>query len=158
MKKILGVLLLIALISGCSKKTDEQTCSYDACAVKAPDAEIQAVKDYLASKGITNAIQHCSGLFYVISNAGFGKAATSCSYVGVNYSGSLTNGSNFGGGYFETWLTDVVRGWTNVVPLIKEGGRLTVYIPPSLGYGNQANGPIPANSILIFDISLLAVR
>ena len=157
MKYIFSVLTIALLFSGCSKN-DSTSCNYDACAIVAPAAEIQAVKDYLTTQNITNAVQHCSGLFYVIDNQGTGKKPDACSYVSVNYKGSLTNGTVFGNGAFQTGLDGVITGWRNGVPQINAGGRIRLYIPPTLGYGSQPNGPIPANSILIFEIDLNSVQ
>ena len=159
-KKIaLGFVVLVSF-AGCLKKQDSSaTCNYDPCQAKAPASEIQEVQDYLTSQGITIAQQHCSGLYYVIDNAGSGKQPTACSAVDVNYVGKLTNGNVFDQGtHFQTYLANVIQGWTNGVPLIKAGGVIHLYVPPSLCYGSQANGPIPANSILIFDITLNAVQ
>jgi FKBP-type peptidyl-prolyl cis-trans isomerase FkpA len=74
--------------------------------------------------------------------------------VRATYIGKLTNGNQFDAGTADFGLNQVIRGWTNGIPLIKQGGKIHLYIPPSLGYGNQAQGPIPANSILIFDVTL----
>lgn len=151
------------VMAGCLKNEDDtntRTCNYDPCAGKAPAAEIQKVKAYLDSAGIT-AVEHCSGLFYKIDEPGTGKTADACSGVYVQYKGQLANGNVFDStaandsvGFY---LNQVIPGWTNGVPLVKEGGRIQLYIPPSLGYGSRANGPIPANSMLVFEVKLLRV-
>jgi FKBP-type peptidyl-prolyl cis-trans isomerase FkpA len=155
MKKLLLVLAMAAIVgSGCSKNK----CDYNECATKAPDAEIQAVQAYLSSKGITNAVQHCSGMYYLIDNGGSGKHPNGCSDVNVTYKGMLTNGSTFDQGTTDLGLGDVIPGWRNGIPKVAVGGIIHLYIPPSLGYGPYANGPIPANSILVFDVTLNGVK
>jgi len=155
MKKLLLVLAIAGIVNGgCSK----DKCDYNECATKAPDAEIQAVQSYLSSKGITNAVQHCSGIFYVIDNAGSGKHPNGCSEVNVTYKGMLTNGSTFDQGTTDLRLDEVIPGWRNGIPTVAVGGIIHLYIPPTLGYGPYANGPIPANSILVFDVTLNGVK
>ena len=157
MKKILvASLALLMLATACKKKNDG--CSYDACAVVAPQAEINSVQDYLTQKGITGAVQHCSGAWYKILDPGSGASAGACSAVTATYRGILTNGSQFDAGTATFSLSQVIRGWTNLMPLIKAGGRIVMYIPPSLAYGSSASGNIPANSILVFDVTLIAVQ
>lgn len=158
MKKISVWALLITLFfSACSKDNDK--CEYDQCANKAPDSEIQLVANHIAANNIT-AVQHCSGVFYTIEVAGTGKNPTACSNVSVKYKGYLTNGTVFDQAVnpVDFNLEMIVPGWRNVLPLLKAGGRMVIYIPPSLGYGSQANGPIPANSILVFEVDLVAVQ
>ena len=151
--------------TSCLKDAEPQPCTYDSCALKAPAAEIAAVQAYLDSMNITGVNQHCSGLFYRIENPGTGIAPEACSAVNASYKGMLTNGT-----VFETQttginftLSSVIRGWTNGLPLIKEGGRIHLYIPPTLGYGTQERRDqsgalvIPANSILIFEVNLARV-
>jgi FKBP-type peptidyl-prolyl cis-trans isomerase FkpA len=168
MKKLLIVSLLALVLSSCMKKTDDspQQCTYDACSFKAPASEIQSVQDYLTTNNIS-ATQHCSGLFYSIDVPGSGTTPEACSYVSVKYVGKFTNGNIFdqtSNGNVATFsLAEVIRGWANGVPLIKTGGKMRLYIPPSLGYGsvdrkdNAGNVVIPANSILIFDVELVQV-
>jgi FKBP-type peptidyl-prolyl cis-trans isomerase FkpA len=168
MKKVLSLFLIPALLlfvfTGCFKDPEPPVCDYDACAVKAPDTEIAAVKHYLDSLGIS-ATQHCSGLFYTIDSTGSGKTPEACQNVGVRYKGMLTNGHVFDSSSTGIVLNlgGVIRGWTNGVPLLKEGGKITLYIPPSLGYGNRdqkdqnGNVVIPANSITIFNVDLVVV-
>ena len=52
----------------------------------------------------------------------------------------------------------VIKGWDEGVIGMKVGGKRTLTIPASLGYGSQATGGIPANSTLIFDLELLGVK
>jgi FKBP-type peptidyl-prolyl cis-trans isomerase len=97
-------------------------------------------------------------MFYVIDNAGNGKHPTACSTVNVTYVGKLTNGSTFDQGTIDIGLDGVVTGWRNGIPKVGSGGVIHLYIPPTLGYGPYANGPIPANSILVFDVTLNSVK
>lgn len=151
--------ILLFFISGCTKKETIDPCKYDACAVVAPASELQAVQSYLTSKGLT-AIQHCSGAFYIIDVAGTGAAPGICSFVNTNYVGKLTDGTIFDQGTFQQpiQLGGLIRGWANTLPLIKQGGKMRLFLPPTLGYGNRAVGNIPANSILVFDLELILVQ
>ncbi|HZH99925.1 MAG TPA: FKBP-type peptidyl-prolyl cis-trans isomerase [Flavisolibacter sp.] len=113
------------------------------------------------SQSIT-AEQHCSGLFYIIDAAGSGGTPTICDYIVAKYKGNFTNGNVFDQGQFSSpiQLNNLIAGWKNGIPLIKKGGKIRLFIPPSLGYGSQAypstsNPVIPANSILIFEVELL---
>lgn len=161
MKRILIAILLISSFSGCLKGNDSGSfsCNYNECGVVAPASEIQAVKDYLAIKGVT-ATQHCSGLFYTIDTPGDGAKPSVCNTVSVTYTGTLTNGNKFDEATTPVAfnLSGTIPGFKNGVPLIKKGGRIHLYIPPSLGYGSTPQQGIPANSILIFDVSLVNVQ
>jgi FKBP-type peptidyl-prolyl cis-trans isomerase len=100
---------------------------------------------------------------------GKGAAATPTSTVKVQYTGVLyKNGKEFDSSWSRGTatsfpLTGVVPGFTQgiggagkVAPM-RVGGRRIVILPPSLGYGAQASGSIPANSSLVFVIDLLKV-
>jgi FKBP-type peptidyl-prolyl cis-trans isomerase FkpA len=159
-KFLLAAFTLLVLFTGCFKDPEDPCKTYDACSFRAPESEIQQVRNYIQSAGISDTVQHCSGVYYVIQNAGTGKSPTPCSFIGATYTGRLTNGTIFDQGSFNQLikLTSLVRGWTNTLPLIKQGGSIRLFIPPSLGYGNQQFGSIPPNSVLIFDVQLTQVQ
>jgi FKBP-type peptidyl-prolyl cis-trans isomerase FkpA len=161
MYRLLLLVLSVTLLSSCLKKSDG--CSYDIGNPKAPDAEITALRTYLNTNSIT-ATEHSSGLFYQIITPGTGASvANLCNTVSVNYVGKLTNGTQFdptNGSPYSTaafGLSQLIKAWQIGIPLIKAGGKIKLYVPPSLGYGSQAQGSIPANSVLVFDIDLLGV-
>lgn len=156
MRALLLSLFITVFFAGCKK---DDICDYDPCKIVAPAAEIQAVENYLSSNGIT-ATKHCSGVYYIIESVGTGESPTICSFINANYVGKLTDGTVFDSGSFPQLyqLGGLIRGWVNTLPMIKQGGKIKLFIPPYLGYGGQATGPIPANSILIFDLELTVVQ
>lgn len=167
MKKILsGSLIVLVLFTSCLKSHDAPSgascnSSYDPCALKASAVEEDSVEAYLASKGIYDAVKHCSGLYYKIDSVGTGKAAEICSVIGIKYTGQLTNGTIFDqqtSNAVAFYLSQLIAGFKIGIPLIKEGGSIHLYVPPSLGYGSQQNGTIPPNSVLIFQVSLVGVQ
>ncbi len=162
-KNILAACFIWLTFSGCLKSPPQPAnqCNpnYDPCQLKAPASEIQAVKDYLTATGIT-ATQHCSGLFYNIDVMGTGASPNVCSNILVTYEGKLTNGNVFDSRStpLSLNLSSVILGWTIGIPLIKAGGRIYLYIPPTLAYGSASASGIPANSILIFRVDLVSVQ
>jgi FKBP-type peptidyl-prolyl cis-trans isomerase FkpA len=153
MKNFLWALVLPVFVLSCKKESS----SCPEVTIKAPDAEIATLRTYITSSGIT-ATEDARGFFYTISVPGTGNNPTPCSGVSVNYTGKLTNGTQFDAGTNVSFnLSQLIIGWQEGIPLLKPGGSMTLYLPPSLAYGPAANGIIPANSILIFDIKLNAV-
>lgn len=55
-------------------------------------------------------------------------------------------------------MSSVINGWHWSLSQMKEGEKAIALIPSSYAYGSQANGPIPANSVLVFELDLLEVR
>ena len=170
MQKILILFLVSAILClfSCSKKSNG--CGFQDDGLTAPAAEQQKVKSYIDSIGIT-ATLHPSGFYYQVIDPGSDVSPGLCSQITVAYRGSLTNNQTFDSTMnyntpYETSLVftlgSLIDGWRKGVPLIKKGGKIKLFIPPTLGYGADALttnvGVIPANSILIFDISLLNVQ
>jgi FKBP-type peptidyl-prolyl cis-trans isomerase FkpA len=159
MKKILLAVFFISILAGCMK---EEKCEYDECGIKAPAGEIQSLESYLQSNNII-ATPHCSGIFYTVQQQGTGARPTACGAVAVNYKGTLTDGTIFdqtkAGEPASFGLAGgLITGFKNAMLQMKTGSKMTFYIPPSLGYGSSANGTIPANSILIFEVELLGAQ
>ena len=105
-----------------------------------------------------------SGLQITELVSGEGQEATPGTTVSVNYKGTLDNGkefdSSYGRGPFEFSLGAgmVIKGWDEGVAGMKVGGKRKLVIPPELGYGSRGIGPIPPNSVLTFEVELLAVK
>jgi len=107
--------------------------------------------------------QTSSGLQYVIINAGEGRSPKATDSVKVNYRGTLLNGTEFDSSYkrnepIEFPLNGVIKGWTEGLQLIKEGGKIKLFIPSNLAYGSRgAGGLIGPDETLIFEVELLKV-
>ena len=128
------------------------------------DAEAQAKLDdaqivkYLADNSIT-ATKDESGLYYQIVTAGSADKPTVNNGVYLTYEGKLmSNATVFDSKtspYYFADMTTLIEGWKIGVPKIGKGGRIKLFVPSGLAYKNDASGAIPANSVLIFDITLV---
>jgi FKBP-type peptidyl-prolyl cis-trans isomerase FkpA len=103
--------------------------------------------------------------------AGSGADAAAGKRVTVNYTGWLYDpaktdqkGVQFdtsaGRGTFSFTLGagKVIKGWDQGLVGMRVGGLRRLVVPPALGYGSVANGPIPPNSTLLFEVELLDVQ
>ena len=99
-----------------------------------------------------------SGLQYTIIAEGAGEKITPNDTVWVNYKGSLIDGTVFDQNENTEFVANrVIRGWTEGLGLLGEGGKAVFYIPAELGYGDRGNQAIQPNSVLIFDVEVLKV-
>lgn len=95
---------------------------------------------------------------------GTGQAVQAGDSVTVNYTGALAkDGTIFDSsalhGQSATFkLSEVIPGWQQGMVGMKVGGKRRLLIPAALGYGDQAQQGIPANSDLVFDIELLKIN
>ena len=101
-----------------------------------------------------------SGIVYLVQDSGSEVRATDDrDTVMVNYRGTLIDGKEFDKNEgIEFPLNRVIRGWTEGMKLIGEGGKITLVIPAHLAYGERGPREIGANSTLIFDVDLLEVH
>lgn len=103
-----------------------------------------------------------NGAMIKLSRAGKGKSPKADGSATVHYTGTLIDGTQFDssrdrGQAFTTRLTDVIPCWTKALQQMKPGSRAKVVCPADTAYGNRPVGPIPPNSVLVFDIEVTAV-
>lgn len=104
------------------------------------------------------------GLQYKVLIAGTGSQPTDTDVVTVNYSGKLTNGTEFDSSYKRGQpasfpVNGVIPGWTEALKLMKVGSTWELYIPANLAYGDVGAPPvIGPNEALIFKVELLSVK
>ena len=107
-----------------------------------------------------------NGLVIEDLKIGDGQEVEEFNIVTVNYTGLLENGTKFDSSLnpgrtpfrFTVGAGQVIKGWDEGLMGMKIGGKRKLTIPPELGYGSRDNGPIPANSTLIFEIDLLTIE
>ncbi len=141
------LILLIAIsLSACKDKETIDQAAIDK----------QKIETYLADNGL-EALSTPSGLHYIIHNAGDSRKPSINSRVSVAYKGYFLDNTVFDeSDLIDFQLGQVIRGWQEGIQLIGEGGNITLFVPSSLGYGSQQNGSIPANSVLIFEVTLFS--
>ena len=99
-----------------------------------------------------------SGLQYTIIASGAEEKIAPEDTVWVNYKGTLIDGTVFDENDSTKFIANrVIRGWTEGLGLLGEGGKATLYIPAELAYGERGNRNIEPNSTLIFDVEVLKV-
>lgn len=109
----------------------------------------------------TNVVKLQDGLRYEILKPGSGAFPKAGQTVLVNYTARTLQGNVFDQTVNEPLHVEVgrvIRGWNEGIEKIRAGGKIKLYIPPSLGYGGDAVSGIPAYSTLIYDIELLRVE
>tara|TARA_R110001583_G_scaffold51169_3_gene159858 strand:+ start:3454 stop:4089 length:636 start_codon:yes stop_codon:yes gene_type:complete len=105
-----------------------------------------------------------SGLQYKVLEPGNGSEHPGpTDRVKVHYHGTLIDGSVFDssvkrGEPIDFGLNQVIAGWTEGLQTMVVGEKTRLFIPSSLAYGNSSAGSIPAGSVLIFDVELIAIN
>jgi len=116
------------------------------------------------NKKVEGVIETQSGLQYKVLNAGDGvQHPNATDKVKVHYHGTLLDGSVFDSSVernqpISFGLNQVISGWTEGLQLMVVGDKTRLFIPANLAYGNKAAGKVGPNSLLIFDVELLAIN
>lgn len=124
-------------------------------------ADTVIINNYLEINEI-EAIEHSSGIKYVVQTEGTGDSPELGDEVQVTYEGrfltdevfdqtTTTDGINFE-------LSGLIEAWQIMIPEMQVGGEITIYVPSTYGYGTTGNGSIGPNTVLVFDIGLLAIN
>jgi FKBP-type peptidyl-prolyl cis-trans isomerase FklB len=142
------------------KMMAEAKTKFEALARENKDKSDKFMAENKAKKGI---VVLPSGVQYRVIEEGNGRRASANSEVTVHYRGSLINGfefdSSFARGVPATFkANDVLKGWQEVLPLMKIGDHWQVFLPPDSAYGLKGQGPIGPNEALVFEIKLVDVK
>jgi FKBP-type peptidyl-prolyl cis-trans isomerase FkpA len=130
----------------------------EAAALAAQRAQREAM---FGSEALNEEIQwRDTGLGFHIHHEGTGRKPAIGTPVMVNYVGRLRDGTVFDQSKQPVRFVvgQLIPGMNAGLQLLGDGGKATLYIPPRLGYGSRAAGPIPANSGLIFDVEVVTVN
>lgn len=125
---------------------------------------IAAGKSFLAKNKTKAGVKEtASGLQYEVLKEGNGARPKLTDTVVVNYVGTLLNGTEFDNSYkrgqpIEFAVDRVIKGWTEGLQLMPVGSKYKFYIPYSIGYGLNGNGPIPGGALLVFEVELVNIK
>lgn len=120
------------------------------------------ISDYLAKNPEAKKTE--SGLVYHILKEGTGAMPKATDTVEVHYHGTLTDGTVFDssvdrGKTISFPLNRVIKGWTEGLQLVKEGGKVRLVIPADLAYGDAGAPPkIPGGATLQFEVELFKIN
>lgn len=101
------------------------------------------------------------GVYYKVIKAGTGAIPTAQQTVQVKYEGRLMDGKVFDNGNNEPQMMhcgQVIKGFSEALTHMPVGSEWEIYIPAEMGYGSQAQGPIPPYSPLIFKVQLISIE
>jgi FKBP-type peptidyl-prolyl cis-trans isomerase FklB len=133
-------------------------------AFKKLSEENQAAADKFlaANKSKTGIVTLPSGVQYRIIEEGDGPRPGLDSKVSVHYRGSKLDGHEFDSSFArgtpeEFTVNSVLKGWQEVLPLMKVGSTWQIFVPPELAFGARGNPPVGPNEALMFDLKLVEI-
>ena len=115
-----------------------------------------------ANKSKTGIVALPSGVQYRIIEEGNGARPGLESKVTVHYRGSKLDGREFDSSFArgtpeEFTVNAVLKGWQEVLPLMKAGSTWQIFVPPELAFGARGNPPVGPNEALMFDLKLIEI-
>lgn len=127
------------------------------------EENLQKSETFLAeNRAKTGIVELPSGVQYRIIEEGDGARPGLDSTVKVHYRGSKMGGREFDSSFArgtpeEFTVSTVLRGWQEVLPLMKTGSTWQVFVPPELAFGARGNPPVGPNEALMFDLKLVEI-
>lgn len=135
-----------------------------ACVQDSPNIkQIENLQFFIDNKKDDSIIEIEKGLQYSVLENGdpSGLSPSMNQIITAHFHGTLTNGEVFWTSLetepLEIELSKLIEGCQKVISLMKEGDKWRVFIDPTMAYGEEGRPGIPSNSILIFEIELLAI-
>ena len=115
-----------------------------------------------ANKSKTGIVVLPSGVQYRIIEEGDGPRPGLDSRVSVHYRGSKLDGREFDSSFArgtpeEFTVNAVLKGWQEILPLMKQGSTWQIFVPPELAFGARGNPPVGPNEALMFDLKLVEI-
>ncbi|MDR2799183.1 MAG: FKBP-type peptidyl-prolyl cis-trans isomerase [Bifidobacteriaceae bacterium] len=126
---------------------------------KVEDIKVEFDKDGKPAVNIPEGYKAADKLYTKVLKEGDGAKIKESDTVTVDYSGWTAQGTKFDSSYdkgepLSIELSQVIQGWGEGLTGKKVGDTVLIVIPPDLGYGSKASGPIPANSTLVFVVHI----
>ena len=150
MKYLISAILLIMLTA----------CVQDSPNIK----QIENMQFFIDNKTDINVIEVEEGLQYLVMQSGDqeGKNPKLDQVITAHFHGTLTNGnifwSSLGTEPLKIELSKLIIGCQKIISMMKKGDKWKVFIDPTMAYGEEGRPGIPSNSILVFEIELLAIN
>lgn len=139
------IFFLIITSSSCKKESDE---------ARQAGIDRGLIEQYVADHNLDGKYT-LSGLYFLILEKGDGTYPAQNAVIKVTYKGYLLDGTVFEEDHIPLIsLANLIPGWQEGIRLIDKGGTIQLIIPSGLAYGSDSSEEIPANSVLIFDITL----
>lgn len=100
-----------------------------------------------------------SGLQYRVLSDGTGPHPTNAGTVRVSYKSSLIDGKQLSSSPdVAVDLQRVIPAWKEAIPMMNEGAKWELVVPPDLAYGTRGSTGIGPQSTLVFEVELLAAN
>jgi FKBP-type peptidyl-prolyl cis-trans isomerase FklB len=151
---------MTALLTALQQKVRQEQA--EAFKKLAEENQAKSTEFLAANARKTGVVALPSGVQYRIIDEGDGARPGMESTVKVHYRGSKLSGlefdSSFARGVPEEFaVNSVLRGWQEVLPLMKTGATWQVFVPPELAFGARGNPPVGPNEVLTFDLKLVEI-